>query len=118
MKKNEEDLIVDGFIQELRRGAITLAVLSQLQEAHYGYALVTLMNEKGFNIEANTIYPLFRCLEKQGILESLWDTQGPKPRKYYKISEFGQGVYLKLCDSWKEMNKVISNLMQEEVRDD
>lgn len=118
MKKSEEDLIVEGIVQELRRGAITLAILSQLKEPHYGYGLVTLMKEKGFNIEANTLYPLFRRLEKQGILESLWDTEGSKPRKYYRISEFGQTIYLKLWDAWQDMNKVINILVDEEGRDD
>ncbi|MBU5454453.1 PadR family transcriptional regulator [Caproiciproducens sp. MSJ-32] len=51
------------------------------------------------DLEANTLYPLLRRLEKQGILESLWDTDGTKPRKYYKLSVLGETVYLKLCEA-------------------
>lgn len=118
MRKGEEDLIAEGIIQELRRGAITLAILSQLKEPHYGYGLVSLMKEKGFNIEANTLYPLLRRLENQGILESLWDTEGSKARKYYRISEFGQAIYLKLWEAWQDMNKVINILVEGEAGDD
>ena len=114
MQNSNEELVLNGIIQELRRGTITLAVLSQLKQPQYGYSLIVLMNEKGFDIEANTLYPLLRRLEKQDVLESFWDTDGTKPRKYYRLSEFGEGVYLKLCDAWNEINKAVNYLKDEE----
>ncbi|BAM47516.1 PadR family transcriptional regulator [Amphibacillus xylanus] len=113
MENNKADL-ENGIIQELRRGTITLAVLSQLKQSQYGYSLIVLMNEKGFDIEASTLYPLLRRLEKQGILESSWNTDGSKPRKYYQLSELGKDVYLKLCTAWSDLNTVVSNLINEE----
>src|SRR5690606_32899259 len=104
--------------QEMRRGTITLAVLSQLQEPQYGYSLIVLMNEKGFEIEANTLYPLLRRLEKQGLLESSWDTDGTKPRKYYKLSEFGLDAYSRLTAAWKNLNSSINILIDEEGDND
>lgn len=112
MEVNKEEQLLDGLIQEFRRGTIILAVLSQLKSPQYGYSLVVLMQEKGFTIDANTLYPLLRRLEKQGILESLWDTDGTKPRKYYKLSPLGEGIYLKLCSAWKDINGVIKNLIE------
>lgn len=112
MEINKEEQLLDGLIQELRRGTIILAVLSQLKSPQYGYSLVVLMQEKGFTIDANTLYPLLRRLEKQGILESLWDTDGTKPRKYYKLSSLGEGIYLKLYSAWKDINGVIKNLIE------
>lgn len=114
MEKNNNDLIINGIIQELRRGTITLAVLSQLKKPQYGYSLVVLMNEKGFDIEANTLYPLLRRLEKQGILDSMWNTDGSKPRKFYKLSEAGQDIYIKLCEAWNDTNKIMNHLIDEE----
>lgn len=114
MENSNDVLVLNGIIQELRRGTITLAVLSQLKQPQYGYSLVVLMNEKGFDIDANTLYPLLRRLEKQGILESLWDTDGTKPRKFYRLSEFGKGVYSKVCDAWNDINEVMNHLINEE----
>lgn len=114
MKNSNDVLILNGIIQELRRGTITLAVLSQLKQPQYGYSLVVIMNEKGFDIEANTLYPLLRRLEKQGVLESFWDTDGTKPRKYYRLSEFGSDVYLKLCAAWNDINMAVDHLIDEE----
>jgi DNA-binding PadR family transcriptional regulator len=112
MEKNKEEQLLDGLIQELRRGTIVLAVLSQLKSPQYGYSLIVLMKEKGLSLEANTLYPLLRRLEKQGILESLWDTDGTKPRKYYKLSSLGETVYLKLCEAWKDINNVVNNMIE------
>jgi len=112
MEKNKEEQLLEGLIQELRRGTIVLAVLSQLKSPQYGYSLIVLMKEKGLDLEANTLYPLLRRLEKQGILESLWDTDGTKPRKYYKLSVLGETVYLKLCETWKDINNVVNNLIE------
>ena len=56
--------------QELRRGTVVLACLELLATANYGYALLTSLEAAGFAVDANTLYPLLRKLEKQGLLES------------------------------------------------
>lgn len=114
MTNSNDDIVLNGIIQELRRGTIVLAVLSQLKQPQYGYSLIVLMNKKNFDMEANTLYPLLRRLEKQGVLESFWDTDGTKPRKYYRLSEFGTGVYLKLCAAWNDINKAVDKFIDVE----
>ena len=74
---------------ELRRGLIQIAALSLLQERMYGYQLVRILAEAGLETEEGTLYPLLRRLEGQGLLTSEWDTQGSRPRKYYRLSEEG-----------------------------
>ena len=36
---------------EIRRGALVLAVLSQLQNEHYGYSLRKTLGDKGLDVE-------------------------------------------------------------------
>ena len=48
---------------ELRRGALVLAVLSQLKDEQYGYSLKKLLSAAGIEIEEGTLYPLLRRLE-------------------------------------------------------
>ena len=62
----------------------------------YGYLLVKELEEKGISIEGNTLYPLLRRLESQGLLKSEWETEETKPRKYYIITEDGKLVYKKI----------------------
>ena len=106
--------VVKGLQQELRRGAIVLCVLSQLKEPRYGYALVERLEQSGISVDPGTLYPLLRRLEKQGLLMSEWETTGPKPRKYYVLSENGQQIYAVLCGDWAEMQNTINNMIQED----
>jgi len=43
---------------ELRRGSLIIAVLAQLREEHYGYALRKALADQGMEIEESTLY---RC---------------------------------------------------------
>lgn len=109
----EKDLL-ENMVLELRRGTLLLSVLSQLKEPKYGYSLVQSLEEKGVNIDPNTLYPLLRRLEKQELLTSEWDTAEAKPRKYYRRTVFGDGIYAKLKEQWKEMSASMNGLLAED----
>ncbi|SFE80803.1 DNA-binding transcriptional regulator, PadR family [Paenibacillus catalpae] len=96
---------------ELKRGTLTLAVLSQLQTPKYGYSLLQDLVDKHVDIEAGTLYPLLRRLEKQGILTSDWDTAESRPRKYYTLSATGNEIFKKLSDNWRSMTRQIEQLL-------
>jgi len=83
------DTEFDGHLQELRRGTIVLASLMLLRTPGYGYGLLQQLSSAGFPTDANTLYPLLRRLEKQGCLESDWNTDEARPRKFYRTSEAG-----------------------------
>ena len=84
----EEKDLLSSLLLELRRGTLTISVLSQMKEPKYGYALVQSLEEKGIAIDPNTLYPLLRRLEIQGLLEGRWDTGGAKPSKYDQRTEW------------------------------
>ena len=96
---NIEDT-VSGLVLELRRGTLILLVLSQLREPMYGYSLVKKLNDHDVPMDANTLYPLMRRLESQGLLASQWDTSEAKPRKYYQITKDGLAVLEKTKAYW------------------
>lgn len=110
----KKDEILSGLLLELRRGTIVLSVLCQLSAPTYGYSLVQELNGNEVPIEANTLYPLLRRLEKQGLLKSEWETSGAKPRKYYMLTDLGSEVYLQLKDEWNKMVDNMKNLMKED----
>ncbi len=98
---------------ELRRGLTNLVVLSQCKQPAYGYELVKSLENKGFPLEANTVYPLLRRLEKQGFLLSDWDTSTDKPRKYYQVSPEGLRFYERLRAQWYENNRTVQDIIEE-----
>jgi DNA-binding PadR family transcriptional regulator len=100
MSTNE---MYENTINELRRGVIVLAVLSQLNEQQYGYSLLKLLSEQGLELDQGTLYPLLRRLEEKGLLSSDWNTEGPRPRRYYIISPAGQEVLPRLKEEWNSI---------------
>ena len=112
MQETEE--LVKSLVFELRRGTQVLVVLSQLKSPMYGYSLVEQLKTKEIEIEPGTLYPLLRRIEKQGLLESKWETSSNKPRKYYILSELGKEVYTLLCKEWDEMHAVMNRLLERE----
>ena len=71
----------DNHLQELRRGTVVLACLQLLRVPGYGYGLLEALDSRGFSTDANTLYPLLRRLEKQGLLTSEWNTDEARPRR-------------------------------------
>lgn len=110
----EKEEILQGLEMELRRGTIVLCVLSQLRQPMYGYHLVTTLADSGIPVEANTLYPLLRRLESQGLLESIWETGGAKPRKYYSTTLLGRQVYTALRQQWDATVQNMQTLLNEE----
>ncbi len=107
----EQDALVENLIQELRRGVISLAVLSQLQEEQYGYSVMKLLSDKGLEVDQGTLYPLLRRLETQGLLESRWRIEDARPRRYYVISAEGEKILPRLREEWKKINATIEPLL-------
>jgi len=110
MKKNE---IVSGFLLELRRGTVILCVLAKLKEPTYGYNLIAELSNTGVAIEANTLYPLLRRLESQGLLVSSWNTDGAKPRKYYATTDFGKEVLSELKGHWRKTVQSMTTFLED-----
>jgi DNA-binding PadR family transcriptional regulator len=106
------DDTVSGLKQELRRGTLILLVLSQLRDDMYGYSLVKQLNDHDIPMDANTLYPLLRRLEGQGLLVSRWDTAESKPRKYYKITEDGLAVLEKTTAYWRNFSTNVEELLR------
>lgn len=106
-----DDALVASHLQELRRGTAVIAVLASLDSPGYGYALLEELSGAGIGVDANTLYPLLRRLEKQGLLTSTWDTGGERPRKYYRTSERGMASLESLRDEWNRLDTSLRQLM-------
>jgi PadR family transcriptional regulator PadR len=97
---------------ELRRGALVLAVLSQLRAAQYGYSLRQALAERGMAIEEGTLYPLLRRLESQGVLSSEWRIEDGPPRRYYRLNDAGEALLAELTSSWNALVATMGGLLK------
>jgi PadR family transcriptional regulator, regulatory protein PadR len=105
--------MIQSQAQELRRGTVVLACLALLDEPQYGYALLETLNDAGVTVDGNTLYPLLRRLEKQGLLASVWNTDDTRPRKFYRVSPEGSRVRAALVREWQDLVTSISRLTKE-----
>jgi len=108
----ENDELVQNMLLELRRGVLSIAVLSQLSREEYGYSLLKALSDKGMEIDQSTLYPLLRRLESQGLLQSDWRIMDEaRPRRYYIISPQGREVLKKLKSEWSVMAETMKQLL-------
>jgi PadR family transcriptional regulator, regulatory protein PadR len=112
----DHDETTTGHIQELRRGTVVLACLVRLRTADYGYALLESLNDLDITVDANTLYPLLRRLEKQGLLTSEWNTDEARPRKFYRTSAAGEALAAVLTADWHRIDDAITRLTSGEER--
>lgn len=106
------DDVLRTHLQELRRGTVVVASLVALRHPGYGYALLQLLTEHGFPVDANTLYPLLRRLEEQGLLTSEWNTEESRPRKFYRTSPAGETLLARLLDDLAAVQTSMTTLIQ------
>jgi DNA-binding PadR family transcriptional regulator len=100
--------------QELRRGTVVLACLLALRRPGYGYGLLDALAAAGVPVEANTLYPLLRRLEAQGLLVSEWDISEARPRKFYRTSPEGAAMARELQTEWETLGGALRRLESSE----
>jgi len=98
---------------ELRRGCLTLAVLTQLRTERYGYTLRKALADEGLEIDEGTLYPLLRRLESQGLLVSQWREEDKRNKRFYRLSPEGEQILNQLLCEWQRINTSLNRILQE-----
>jgi PadR family transcriptional regulator, regulatory protein PadR len=106
------DDVVRTHLQELRRGTVVAASLVALRRPDYGYALLQRLAAYGFPVDANTLYPLLRRLEEQGLVTSEWNTEESRPRKFYRTSDEGESILRLLLDDLAAIQTSMTGLIE------
>jgi PadR family transcriptional regulator PadR len=104
------DNIFERFETEVKRGVMQVAVMCLLEKERYGYDIIKSLKDYGLGVEEGTLYPILRRLEDEKLLASRWVTEGPRPRKYYKITSYGKEIRQKLLVSLKSIGQAVDLL--------
>ena len=105
------DDLFENLRMELRRGSVIVAVLAQLRSEHYGYALRKALEEQGLPVDEDTLYPLLRRLESQGLLVSEWREEDRRRKRFYRISRTGQALLDRLLAEWRDINAALKRIL-------
>ena len=106
--------IFENLKLELRRGCLTLAVLTQLRTERYGYTLRKALADDGLEIDEGTLYPLLRRLETQGLLVSQWREEDKRNKRFYRLSPAGEQILTQLLAEWESINTSLDKILHEE----
>ncbi len=92
----------DPIAGELRRaGLLPLLVLHLLADGpSYGNQLIEQIGELTgglLSVNPNTMYPLLRALEQQGLAEGAWEHPERRSRRFYAITPAGAGRARSAC---------------------
>jgi PadR family transcriptional regulator PadR len=99
---------------ELRRGCLILAVLAELRTERYGYVLRKGLADRGMAIDENTLYPLLRRLETQGLLVSEWREEEKRNKRFYRLSPEGEVILSQLLEEWTGINSSLNRILEGE----
>jgi PadR family transcriptional regulator, regulatory protein PadR len=105
------DELFENLRLELRRGSLIIAVLGQLRQEHYGYALRKALAGQGLAIDENTLYPLLRRLEDQGLLVSQWREEDKRQKRFYRLSPDGKAILERLRQEWQLLNSSLNRIL-------
>jgi DNA-binding PadR family transcriptional regulator len=92
----------DPLVGDLRRaGLLPLLVLHYVSlEPSYGNQLIDRIAELTFGalaVNPNTMYPLLRALEAQGLVAGEWEHPERRSRRFYRITEAGEAERARLA---------------------
>jgi PadR family transcriptional regulator PadR len=98
---------------ELRRGSLVLAVLATLRSERYGYRLRKALSDSGLEMDENTLYPLLRRLETQGLLASEWREENKRNKRFYRLTPDGEQMLQRLLAEWQKIHAAVKQILNE-----
>jgi DNA-binding PadR family transcriptional regulator len=112
-KQGAAEELHQGIVAELRRGLSVVLVLARLAREQYGYTLLKELDSAGLPVDQNTLYPLLRRLESQGLLSSAWKVEEGRPRRYYTRTPLGTAILKGLRTELGAQRKLLEEIDHE-----
>jgi len=99
--------------EQLRRGTLELAVLLAIAPGRrYGLEILKGLELTNLVLAEGTIYPLLARLEREGLIESEWvEGEGPRPRKYYRLTPPGRARMKKMSEEFLAVSAALDPMI-------
>ena len=98
---------------QMRKGILEYCILSILKKRDlYTSDIIKALKENDLIVVEGTLYPLLNRMQKNGWLESTWDTQTESghPRRFYQLSKMGEMLLPKMIIAHQNNNKSLEKL--------
>jgi len=112
----------DPFSGELRRRQVLPLLVLHLidQGPSYGNQLmerIAGMTEGVLSVNPNTMYPLLRRLEEDGLIEGQWEHPQRRTRRFYSLTSDGRAEYRRLVADVRPFLDSVARSIDEIVRE-
>jgi len=112
----------DPFSGELRRRQVLPLLVLHLidQGPSYGNQLmerIAGMTEGVLSVNPNTMYPLLRRLEEDGLIEGQWEHPERRTRRFYSLTGKGRAEYARLVSDVRPFLDSVARSIDEIVRE-
>ncbi len=100
---------------QLRKGALELVVLSIIRQEGEAYPsdIIARLKEAEMIVVEGTLYPLLSRLKSASLLGYTWrESQAGPPRKYYTLTDRGEGFLNELHASWRSLVTAVDTTTQ------
>lgn len=109
---SESEVYAEQMAIQLRKGFLAYCVLKVCShQPKYTSDIINELRQAKLVVVEGTIYPLLSRLQKDGLLTHEWQEseQGP-PRKYYKITDYGNEVVAHIAEKISALNLTLKKL--------
>jgi DNA-binding PadR family transcriptional regulator len=112
----------DPFTGELRRREVLPLLVMHLiaQGPSYGNQLmerIAGMTEGVLSVNPNTMYPLLRRLEDEGLIEGQWEHPERRSRRFYSLTPAGEARYTELLEEVRPFLESVGHSIAEIQRE-
>ena len=112
----------DPFSGELRRREVLPLLVLHLisQGPSYGNQLmerIAGMTEGVLSVNPNTMYPLLRRLEEEGLIEGQWEHPERRTRRFYSLTKAGRKEHKRLLAEVRPFLESVGRSIDEIVRE-
>jgi PadR family transcriptional regulator PadR len=99
---------------QMRKGVLEFCILSIIKRGEaYPSDIIEEMKRASLNILEGTLYPLLTRLKNADLLSYRWvESSGGPPRKYFSLTDKGNGFYKELENTWREMSEAVGRVIQ------
>ena len=109
---NWTSMNIENTQSQMRKGILEFCILSIIRRGEaYPSDIVEEMKAANLQILEGTLYPLLTRLKNASMLTYRWveSNSGP-PRKYFSLTEKGEGFYKELEQTWNELSNGVNAL--------
>lgn len=108
------DELYEKWLTQFRKGYLELCVLVALEakESAYGLELLQQFKTSGLDVNEGTLYPLLNRMQKNGWLDSHWQTPSDSghPRRFYQLSDTGKSLLPQMQAAHAAHRKILKKI--------